>query len=295
MNDGSSRWRLYLIVVGVYLFWGANFIFSKIVLKEMPGMVAASLRTFLAAALMLPVYWWSVRQGAEPVKLRELPLLFFIGSVGVAINQACFLVGISYTSAGHAALVISLTPILVLFLAAFVGQEKITPWKIAGLAVAISGVVLLQSGHNASAQSSSFLGDLFIVGASASFAIYTVFGKRATRQHGAIPIIAFSYAAGALTLFPFTYSAVLSFDYGALTTKAWLAFLYMTVVSSTICYIFFYYALNRLAASRISAFAYLQPVVASLLAVPMLDEPITAAMMGGGSLVLAGVFLTERG
>ena len=69
----------------------------------------------------------------------------------------------------------------------------------------------------------------------------------------------------------------------------------MTVISSTICYVFFYYALNRLAASRISAFAYLQPVVASLLAVPMLDEPITAAMMGGGSLVLAGVFLTERG
>jgi drug/metabolite transporter (DMT)-like permease len=292
-EGGSSRWRLYLIVVGVYLFWGANFIFSKIVLKEMPGLVAASLRTALAAALMLPVYWWSVRQGAEPVKLRELPLLAFLGSVGIAINQACFLVGIAQTSAGHAALVIGFTPILVLFLAAFVGQERITPLKLLGLAIAIGGVLLLQKGHEGTA--SSWVGDLFMLGAGASFAVFTVFGKQATRQHGSIPIIAFSYAAGALTLWPFTYSAVAAFDFAAVSLQAWAAFFYMTVVSSTICYLFFYYALNRLAASRISAFAYLQPVVASLLAVPLLDEPITAAMMGGGSLVLAGVFLTERG
>ncbi|MFN9460555.1 MAG: DMT family transporter [Acidobacteriota bacterium] len=294
MNDGSSSpWKLYLIVVGVYLFWGANFIFSKIVLREMPGLVAASLRTVLAAALMLPVYWWSVRRGAPAVKFRELPIFLFLGSVGIAINQACFLIGLAQTSAGNAALVISFTPILVLFLAAAVGQERITPLKLVGLAVAIGGVVLLQQGHEGGA--SSWVGDLFMLAAGASFAVYTVFGKHATRRHGAIPIIAFSYAAGALTMWPFTYSAVAAFDFGAVSTKAWLAFFYMTVVSSTVCYLFFYYALHRLASSRISAFAYLQPFVATLLAIPMLGEPLTAAVMGGGTLVLAGVFLTERG
>jgi drug/metabolite transporter (DMT)-like permease len=227
------------------------------------------------------------------VKFRELPIFLFLGSVGIAINQACFLIGIAQTSAGNAALVISFTPILVLFLAAAVGQERITPLKLVGLAVAIGGVVLLQQGHEGGA--SSWVGDLFMLAAGASFAVYTVFGKHATRRHGAIPIIAFSYAAGALTMWPFTYSAVAAFDFGAVSTKAWLAFFYMTVVSSTVCYLFFYYALHRLAASRISAFAYLQPFVATLLAIPMLGEPLTAAVMGGGTLVLAGVFLTERG
>jgi drug/metabolite transporter (DMT)-like permease len=294
LTDGSrSKWKLYLIVVGVYLFWGANFIFSKIVLREMPGLVAASLRTVLAAALMLPVYWWSVRRGAAPVKLRELPIFVLLGAVGIAINQACFLIGIAQTSAGHAALVIGFTPILVLFLAAAVGQERITPLKLVGLAIAIGGVVLLQQGHEGGA--SSWVGDLYMLAAGASFAVYTVFGKHATRRHGAIPIIAFSYAAGALTMWPFTYSAVAAFDFASVSTAAWIAFFYMTVVSSTVCYLCFYYALHRLAASRISAFAYLQPLVATLLAIPMLGEPLTTTMMGGGTLVLAGVFLTERG
>lgn len=293
MSEGSSKWRLYLLVVGVYVFWGTNFIISKILLREMPGLIAASLRTCIAAALMLPVYWWSVRRGAEPVRWREMPLLAMLGSIGIAVNQVCFLVGIAQTSAGHAALIIGFTPILVLLLAATLGQERITWVKLVGLGVAIGGVLLLQRNHEATA--SSWVGDALMLGAGASFAIFTVFGKRATRLHGAIPIIAFSYLAGSLTLLPFTWSMLSSFDFAAVTWPAWAAFFYMTVISSTVCYLLFYYALNRLAASRISAFAYLQPLVATALAVPLLGEPITTAVVGGGGLVLAGVFLTERG
>ena len=75
MSDGSSRGRnqlsLYLIVVAVYLFWGGTFVFSKIALKEIPGALAAGMRTIIAAAALMAVYKYS-RDGSRPPLRRGL-------------------------------------------------------------------------------------------------------------------------------------------------------------------------------------------------------------------------------
>ena len=68
----------------------------------------------------------------------------------------------------------------------------------------------------------------------------------------------------------------------------------MALVSSLICYGIFYHAMRFMSATRLSAFAYLQPVFATGLAVPFLGESLTSSLVSGGILVLFGVFLTER-
>ncbi len=166
MSDGSSKGRgqlfLYLTVVVVYLFWGGNFVFSKVALKEMPGTLVAGMRTVIAAALLLAVYKGRKSDGRPPLRLDEYPRLCMIGVCGIAINQICFLVGLSLTSASHAALVISLTPFMVLALAWFRGQEAFTSKRAIGLAVAVCGMLLLQR-PSGSAQTASLAGDLLIL------------------------------------------------------------------------------------------------------------------------------------
>lgn len=297
MSEGSSSSRttlqLYLLVTVVYLFWGGNFVFSKIALAEIPSLLAAGLRTGIAAVLLYIVYRKSRTEVHVPLQWREMPRLFFMGSMGIAVNQACFLGGISLTSAGHAAMIIGLTPFMVLGLAWHRGQEVFTGKRALGLCVALAGIGLLQK-PSASSATASIWGDLLIVGAGASFAIYTVYGKELTREHGGMGTVAYSYIAGALTLLPVTVWYGSEFDFGAVTGKAWMSFAYMTLVSSVACYIGWVYALKRLTASRVSAFSYLQPLVATALAVPLLGEPITASLVSGGSMIMAGVYLSEK-
>jgi drug/metabolite transporter (DMT)-like permease len=297
LSDGSSRGRgqllLYLTVVAVYAFWGGNFVFSKIALREMPGALVAGMRTVIAAVALLWVYrrWKSPNRPA--LRRDEYPRLCLIGVCGIAVNQMCFLIGLSLTSAGHASLVIGLTPFMVLFLAWFRGQEAFTTKRALGLAVAVCGMMLLQK-PSASAQTASLAGDLLILGAGLSFAIYTVFGKELAAEHGGMAVIAVSYAAASVALLPMTLYMASRFDFSQVTAGAWWAFGYMTLVSSVLCYIGWAFALKRLTASRLSAFSYLQPLVATLLALPILGEPITASLIGGGGLIMAGVFLSER-
>ena len=298
MSDGSSsgrsQWSLYLIVVAVYLFWGGNFVFSKITLKEIPGPLVAGMRTVFAAIALMAVYKRSRSADRPPLRRDEYPQLCMIGVCGIAVNQVCFLIGLSLTSASHAALVIGLTPFMVLFLAWFRGQEAFTSNRAIGLAVAVCGMLLLQK-PSASAQTASLLGDVLILGAGLSFAVYTVFGKEIAAEHGGMAVIAVSYAAGAIFLLPMTLFFASRFDFSQVSAAAWWSFGYMSVVSSVLCYIGWAYALKRLSASRLTAFSYLQPLVATLLALPMLGEPITAALVSGGGLIMAGVFLSERG
>ncbi len=283
---------LYLIVVAVYTFWGGNFVFSKIALREIPGGLAAGMRTMLGAGLLLTAYKFS-KSDRPPVRLHELPRLCLIGVCGIGLNQVCFLWGLSMTSASHASLVIGLTPFMVMALAWFRGQEKLTIYRAVGLSLAIGGMLLLQK-PSASAQTASLLGDLLILGACATFSVYTVFGKELTAEHGSMAVIAVSYAAAGVFLLPLTLYFASNFDFARVSTAAWWAFGYMTVVSSVLCYIGWAYALKRLAASRLTAFSYLQPLVATLLAFPLLGEPITLTLVTGGGLIMAGVFLSER-
>src|SRR5258708_18402630 len=122
-------------------------------------------------------------EGHSPLLRADLPGLCTIGTFGIAVNQVCFLVGLWLTRAGHAAMVIGLTPFLVLDLALYRKQEVFTGQRAAGLLVAVAGLFLLQK-PSASSQSASLLGDMMIVGAGVSFAFYTVFGKDAARKHG---------------------------------------------------------------------------------------------------------------
>ena len=76
---------------------------------------------------------------------------------------------------------------------------------------------------------------------------------------------------------------------------AWLCLLFMALFPSTICYLIYSYALTHIPASRVAAFSYIQPVLATMLAVVMLGERVTLPLVAGGAVIFSGVYLTERG
>ncbi len=276
--------------------WSVNFVIGKVALREFPPLLLSGLRTTLAGLFILPIYFWSTRRptfAKQGWTRKEFPALLTLGLCGVALNQVCFVLGLSRTSVAHSSITIALTPILVLTIAALAGQERFTAPRVLGMAVAVAGVATLNAAPARSA-GSSLAGDAFIFLSSLTFALFTVAGRGLAIRHGSITVNTIAYVGGACALAPVTLSLGSRFAFGLVSAGAWMCLFYMALFPSMVCYLIYQYALSHIPASRVSAFSYLQPFLATLIALPVLGESITGTLAAGGALVLTGVFLTER-
>ena len=280
----------------VVFFWALNFVIGKVALREMPPLMVAGLRTLLSGAFVWPIYFAraSKREPHERWTASEFPLLALVGIVGVVLNQLFFIIGLSMTSVAHAAIIVATSPLLVLVVAWRVGQETITARRLAGMLVAMGGIAILQAGKEPG-RGPTLLGDFFIFLSGVTFAMFTVLGKRLTTRHGSVTVTTFAYVGGAICLLPLTIWQSFEHPPSALSAWAWLSVVYMSLFPSVISYLIFSYALKYLAASRVSTFSYLQPLIATVLAAVFLREMPAAGFVAGGACVLAGVFLAERG
>jgi drug/metabolite transporter (DMT)-like permease len=285
---------LWMLLGLMVVFWSANFAIAKYAVAQVPPLLLGGLRMSLAALFILPVYIWEGRKlRAHRWTKADLPTLFGMGVVGLAGNQVFFLVGIRQTSVAHGVLLFTLTPILVLLVASVLKHESITRRKIIGMAVAAAGVLTLQIMPDETGQA-TLRGDLLILIATLAFALFTVFGRPTSIRLGSITVNTFGYVGCAVVLAPVTIWEATRFDLSSVSAGAWASLLYMAVFPSVICYTIYYYALTYMAASRVAALTYLEPFIATLLAVVWLGESVTYAVVAGGILVLAGVWLTER-
>lgn len=289
MND--SKRTLYGLLGLMTFLWSVNYVVSKVALRSFPPLVFTPLRTFLATLLLLMVW----RQTGFGGIGRSWPRISFLGIIGISGNQVAFMFGMSKTSVAHASLIIALTPVLVLLLSAWRAHESVTPRKAAGMAIAFSGVALLNLAPSRSAQGATPMGDFLVFLAALTFAVFTVAGRNVTRSFGAIPVTAAAYAASALSLLPVGLWQSWDFDFSRVGVSGWLTLLYMAVFPSVVCYLIYYHALSKIPASRVSAFSYSQPLIATLTGFVTLGEPVTAAVAIGGMLVLSGVWVTSRG
>ncbi|MGH9795027.1 MAG: DMT family transporter [Candidatus Acidiferrales bacterium] len=81
----------------------------------------------------------------------------------------------------------------------------------------------------------------------------------------------------------------------AVAWQGWAGLAFMAAFASVIAYLIYFWALKHVAASRLAAFSYLLPLIATLLSIALLDEPVTRYLLIGGALVMAGVYLAEIG
>lgn len=291
---------LYTLISLMVLLWSANFIIGKVALREFPPFLLGALRIGLAGVFLAPVYWLKTRAGGAQLRSPpDLVLLVFLAVCSVA-NQIIFLVGLNRTSVAHSSLIIGMGPIFVLLIAASLGLERITPRKIAGMAIALAGVAVLA--HQASSDPApgstktqfTLEGDALIALGSLTFSLFAVFGKKAAARYSSVVVNGFAYVAGGIALAPLVMWQARDFPFARISVAGWASLIYMALFPSAVCYMIYYYALSHIAASRVSAFIYLQPLIAILMAVAFLGERITAPVVAGGTVIFTGVYLAER-
>jgi drug/metabolite transporter (DMT)-like permease len=285
---------IYFLLTLMVVAWSANFLITKVTLQELPPFALLFIRVLLSNFILVAL---ALQRGPSRPRLQQRDWRWFalLGFFGIAMNQLGFTLGVFYTTLAHSSLIISLTPIFVLILATRMRLEPLTATKMTGMMVSFAGVVVLTLEHGLGANSPTFLGDLITLGGSIAFALYTVYSKQMSQRYDTVGITLFSYAAGFAFVIPLAGWELLEVNWLNVTWKGWLGVAYMAGVASVAAYMIFYFALSRISASRVIAFSYFQPVLVTLLGVVFLKEALTPYVIGGGVLVLLGVYLAERG
>lgn len=281
---------VYLLVTLTAIFWGANFALAGPVLASLSPLWAAALRFVLGATLMLIIAGIR-REDLFGLLRRNAAAYLLLGFVGITLFNLLFFFGLQTTSANNGALIMAINPLLTTLLAAMFLGERPTLRHLVALPVALLGVaIVISQGSLHKLTNLHFAhGDLLMLIASVSWAVYNVLGKRFMPQGSPIVNTAWTLTAGALLL---TAIAIGSGTHlGALDLKASLAMAVMVVGGTVLAYLFWNIGITRLGAARTAIFLNLVPVSAMLISL-VLGEPPTTAQLLGGLLVLGAITIT---
>jgi len=273
------------------LISAGTFLVAKRSLQEIHPIAALASR-FLLSGILFWLILLAVPGRAVPPR-RAWKKALILGLLAGPLNQGLFFWGLSRSTPAHAALFYALTPAAVYLYSLQRGQERASPRKVAGIAIALSGVLVLLLGRGLRAAMGPLVGDLFILGGVAAWAVYTAEGKAFTAEHGAVRATAWSLIAASLWILPAAPFVLLPSQFANASAIALAGIVYMAVFTSVVSYSLWYFALSRLDASRVAVFSNLQPVMAALAAYWLLGEPLNWEMAVGGLLVLLGVRVTQ--
>lgn len=285
---------MHLLMFVATFCWAANIIAIKEALRDLSPLPLVQLRVWGAALLFGILFLARPKRPMLRLTWRQWFVLVLVAISGVSLNQVLFVSGMARTSAAHTGLMVAVGPVMVLVLSCLVRLEVLSVSKFAGMLVSFCGVAVLTVGKAGQGDGGHWLGDLILLGASAVFAVYTILVKEVADQYDALTLNTLTYALGALLVIPFGPKAVFNVRWAAPHAQAWWALAYMIVFGSVVGFLIFAFALTELSAARVAAFNYIQPVIATGLAIWLLGEKLTLKVVVGGTLILLGVYLTER-
>ncbi len=250
-----------------------------------------TLRLAATAILLGALLALARRHGALP-RVR-VPAIVGLGLLAVPLNVGLFFEGASRAPAAHAALFYALTPVLVFGLERIRGNAVATPARILGLLLALSGAVVVLARRGAF-EGPEPVGDLMLLGAAFSWALYTCYSRPLVATVGAFPTMAWTLLVGCLVGLPLGWLRAPLPDVAALPLRVWGAVAYLAVITSVTSYWLWLFALKRLDATQVAVFTNLQPIATAVLAWLLLGERISLALLTATVLVLAGVSLVQR-
>jgi drug/metabolite transporter (DMT)-like permease len=283
-----------LAAFAAVIMWGISFVATKAALREVSPITLIFTRFALGTALLLLILTLR-RETLLPPK-SAWPMLALMGFVGVFVHQMIQVHGLTLTTAVRTGWLIGLTPIWSAVLAGLFLGERFGPRKILGLFLGTAGALLVITRGKLSPgilSLPSTRGDLLIVASTLNWAVYTILGRDTLRRVGSTQAIATVMLVGWAMLIPFFLVAAGWQEYKHLSSTSLVAILFLGIGCSGLGYWFWYAALERIEASQVAAFLYVEPLVTLAAAMALLGEPVALSTILGGLLVLAGVLTIQ--
>lgn len=281
----------FLFVLLPVLFWGVSFISTKVVLREMPPVSIAFFRQLIA---LVPLIGWGLATGTS-FKIRPLDLLLLAGSCffGIVLYFVFENNGLRYTTASSASMIVAAVPVFTLITETLLFKMKSNLRMVLCIIVSIIGVYLVISiNGRLDFSSRTFLGNMLMIGAMASWVIYTIMSRSLGTRYSSLVITMYQTALSGILFVPFILPEISSWR--PVSTLALMNLIYLGVFCSAISYFSFLYAMKKLGSTVSSAFLNLIPVISVAAGFLILGERLYLIQYFGMLLILLSLFQLGR-
>ena len=284
----------WLLMLLPGLLWAGNAVVGRAVAGQVPPVALAFWRWTLGAILVLPFAWRHLRRDLRPM-LRATPVMLALAAFGVAAFNTLLYTAAQTTTALNIVMLQSAMPVLIVAATFLLFRETVSTGQALGIAVSLAGALtLIAQGDPSVLLGLDFnTGDLWMLAAVVSYAIYTALLRRRPAVHG-LSFLAATFAIGALMLLPFYAAETLSGKPLPLTLTSALAIGYVAVFASIVSYLCFNQAVARFGPNTAGLAVHLVPVFGTLLAIFGLGEAPHAYHGIGIALIASGILLATR-
>jgi len=292
---GINRRRAILEALFAVVVWGASFVATKVALRYASPDAVVWLR-FAMGVVILGIAVLAGRKFALPEK-RDWPYFALLGFLGITFHQWLQSTGLLTSQATTTGWIVSSIPVFMALLGWVALKESLRWLQWAGIMLSAFGVLLVVTrGDLAVLASGKFgtVGDFLILVSAPNWAVFSVLSRRGLKKYPATLMMFYVMAFGWL------FSSILFFSQGGLGQighipwDGWAGIAFLGIFCSGLAYIFWYDALQALPVAQTGAFLYLEPVVTVIVAAVILQERLYLAVLLGGALILAGVWMVNR-
>jgi len=285
----STKAHLFILLANV--IYGINYPIGKIVLKSIDPFGIVLIRVFSCMFLFWMIHAIFIK---EKTVWKDHIMLVLAAAFGVAINQLLFFKGLSLTSETHASLIMITTPLIVLLMGWVIAKDKITLLNLIGILVGGAGVgLLVSSGHKDSASASDITGDLFIVINATCYAIFLVITKPLMKKYSPFTVTKWIFIYGLIMVVPFGIKEFMDIPWQTLSNTTYASLIYVVLGATFFAYLFNVLGLRYGNPTLVSIYIYIQPVIASLIAVVAKTDTFTLSKFISAILVFLGVALVS--
>jgi len=271
--------------------YAINYLFAKDVMPEYitpTGFIL--LRVFSGAVIFLLIHALFIK---EKLDRQDVLYLLICALFGIVINMLCFFEGLNLTTPINASLIMITTPLIVYLLSLFFNKEKYHSRRLIGVIFGLFGAVLLITEGNFNFRINN-LGDLLVFLNAISYGIYLILIKSMMQKYHPITVLKNLFLLGLVILIPVGGNDVFSIDFLSIPIEIILKILFVLLFTTCGAYFLNIYAISKVRASTVAFYIYLQPLLATTLAVMIKKDILTDIKLISSFFIFLGVYFVIK-
>jgi len=290
---GATKGHIAILIANIVFGLNINIVKSALASGQINAFALSYFRILGSC-----VVFWIVSAFIPSPKLekKDYLFLFFASLFGVVINQFTYIVGLKTTASIDASIIVTITPILTMIIAAIHLREPITSKKVIGVVLGCSGAITIILNHSgvASFGHGEILGNSLCLLSSLSYAFYLVFFKNFVAKFNPVVLMKWMFLFGSLVLLPFCWRNVGQIDFVHIKPLVLLQVAYTVFMATSFTYFLIPIGQKNLRPTTMSMYNYVQPLVASVVAIIIGQDAFTWANALGAVLVFVGVYIVTQ-
>lgn len=272
--------------------WGGHYTVIKYGLASMAPFTFSAIR-MVSALIILIALAATVRDTPRP-SWRDIKAMMALGLIGNGLYQLLFMIGMTQTRAGIAALIIAASPAWVAIVGRLLGRERVSARSWSGIGLQLLGVTcVVLSTKVLEGSGGASLYTWLIILCGIIWSVYTVLLQPYTTRVHPLHLSVATLSSGATLMFVVALPDLVTLDFGAIPPSGWWALSYSTILAMIVAYLLYYRGIRVIGPTRTSVYGNLQPVIAIAVAWVLLREAPGPWQWVGTFLIMAGLLLSR--